>query len=527
MRLKCRIAYSVTGVLVLLMGGCSVVKDPCLWNYVVDINQRGQPVDPTNHPETISITCFDHQLDDIVAGIQAFNPPADKRDPNGRKRIVIFVHGGLNSPADAMERAEETFQQMKNEGIYPIYINWNSDPFSTYGEHLVWVRQGRYTEGGIWSVPFYFFADFIRAFGRAPIVWSDMLGHEAHRVYADLSAALKVHQEYRFLDNPEEKTVVRITDGMLDERAHDARHEKATELSIGGYTGHTGIPIDRIVSYLVFFPAKLLTAPIIDAAGRAMWQNMIRRTSVLFEGETANNLREDHLAVETILNPGNGPLDRLIVRLHKLQNPANGEKNSYNITLIAHSAGTIVVDELIRRSNGNNYDGNALKEDNKSVKYDNIVYMAAACSVRDFQRCVIPYLAAHRETNRVTQFYNLCLNPVNDLREEHLADAIPRGSLLVWLDDFLTEPNTPLDRTLGRWDNIVEAAYVIRDVRPQVHHKAFTFNQYAQLVGENPQEHGDFTLVHFWRNPFWQPVEDQSMADLIHDKASELNLYAK
>src|ERR1039458_5706747 len=168
MRLKCRIAYSVTGVLVLLMGGCSVVKDPCLWNYVVDINQRGQPVDPTNHPETISITCFDHQLDDIVAGIQAFNPPADKRDPNGRKRIVIFVHGGLNSPADAMERAEETFQQMKNEGIYPIYINWNSDPFSTYGEHLVWVRQGRYTEAGIWSAPFYFFADFIRAFGRAP-----------------------------------------------------------------------------------------------------------------------------------------------------------------------------------------------------------------------------------------------------------------------------------------------------------------------------------------------------------------------
>jgi hypothetical protein len=517
-----------TVLAILLTTGCEpVVKDPRLRSYVVEVNQRGQPVDPANHPQTVSTDQFDAQLDGIFAGIQAWNPPAAQRDPNGRKRIVIFVHGGLNSPADAMERAEETFQKMRDDGIYPIYINWNSDPFSTYGEHLVWVRQGRYTTTGIWSSPLYLFADFIRAFGRAPIVWTDMLGHDINRGYADISAALRENQEYRFLDNPEEKTVVRITDGMLDQQKQDAGKRTVTELSIGGYTGHTGIPIARIVSFVVFFPVKLLTAPIIDAAGRAMWQNMIRRTSVLFEGETANNLREDNLTVDKILNPSDGPLDRLIVRLHKLQNPATGEKSPYDITLIAHSAGTIVVDELIRRSNAVKLDSAGLQQDKKSVKYDNIVYMAAACSVRDFQRCVIPYLSAHREPRRVTQFYNLCLHPVNDLREEHLADAIPRGSLLVWLDDFLTEPNTPLDRTLGRWDNIVEAAYVIRDVRPQIHLKAFTFNQYGQLEDQSPQQHGDFTVVDFWKEDLWKPVTGKTMTASFHQKANELRLNAK
>jgi hypothetical protein len=116
---------------------------------------------------------------------------------------------------------------------------------------------------------------------------------------------------------------------------------------------------------------------------------------------------------------------------------------------------------------------------------------------------------------------------VNDLREEHLADAIPRGSLLVWLDDFLTEPNTPLDRTLGRWDNIVEAAYVIRDVKTQVHLKAFTFNQYGQLEDQSPQQHGDFTLVHFWKDEFWKPVQEHTMTASFHEKANELRLDAK
>ena len=113
-----------------------------------------------------------------------------------------------------------------------------------------------------------------------------MLGHDFNRGSADLSAALRGNQEYRYLDNPEEKTVVRITDGLLELQKKDAGRGKVTQVSIGGYTGHTGIPVGRIVSFVALFPVKLLTAPIIDAAGRAMWDNMIRRTSVLFEGET-------------------------------------------------------------------------------------------------------------------------------------------------------------------------------------------------------------------------------------------------
>src|SRR5205807_7605742 len=99
----------------------------------------------------------------------------------------------------------------------------------------------------------------------------------------------------------------------------------------------------------------------------------------------------------------------------------------YQITLVGHSMGAIVLNELVRRST------------TEGVHYDNIVYMAAACSVRDFQRSVVPYMQRHTTTN----FYNLCLHPVNEVRERHAADLVPRGSLLVWIDDMYSNPYTP------------------------------------------------------------------------------------
>ena len=89
-------------------------------------------------------------------------------------------------------------------------------------------------------------------------------------------------------------------------------------------------------------------------------------------------------------------------------------------------------------------------------------------------------------------------------------DLPPRGSLLVWLDDFLTDPQTPLDRTLGRWDNIITATEVIpNSVRGQVTLKAFSlapYNQAPPPVGQpdfGPQEHGQFRGRPYWCWEFW------------------------
>jgi pimeloyl-ACP methyl ester carboxylesterase len=181
----------------------------------------------------------------------------------------------------------------------------------------------------------------------------------------------------------------------------------------------------------------------------------------------------------------------------------------YQVTLMGHSMGTMVLNEWLRRD---------LLEQRKQF-YANIVYMAAACTVRDFSRAVVPYLVQHRPDAKAsdpamargTQFYNLMLHPLADLRErDRLFDLPPRGSLLVWLDSFLTDPQTPLDRTLGRWNNIIPATDLIpQSVRGQVTLKAFALaaDDDVPAPGEldyGPQEHGQFRGKPYWCPEFWE-----------------------
>ena len=57
-------------------------------------------------------------------------------------RIVVFVHGGLNTVVAGRQRVAELVNSMKADGCYPIFINWNSGLWSTVGESLL-VHQGR------------------------------------------------------------------------------------------------------------------------------------------------------------------------------------------------------------------------------------------------------------------------------------------------------------------------------------------------------------------------------------------------
>jgi len=98
---------------------------------------------------------------------------------------------------------------------------------------------------------------------------------------------------------------------------------------------------------------------------------------------------------------------------------------------------------------------NRVARDTK-IDFANIVYLAAACSIEDFSTSVLPYLREH--TN--TRFYSLSLHPVAEAGEWYLlaGDLVPRGSLLMWLDNFLMNPVTEQERTLGRWRNLLRTS---------------------------------------------------------------------
>ena len=98
------------------------------------------------------------------------------------------------------------------------------------------------------------------------------------------------------------------------------------------------------------------------------------------------------------------------------------------------------------------------------------------------------------------KFYNLSLHPFAESGETQWAflDLTPRGSLLEWIDNFLSDPKTEADLTLGKWDNVILASHLIPlDVRSRIVLRSFNAGERGE-----PQQHGDFDEFDFWTPEF-------------------------
>src|SRR5581483_10503796 len=62
--------------------------------------------------------------------------------PDGVRRVMLFVHGGLNDYSVSLARVTEDSPQIATNGYYPLFINWDSGLLNSYVEHLWLVRQG-------------------------------------------------------------------------------------------------------------------------------------------------------------------------------------------------------------------------------------------------------------------------------------------------------------------------------------------------------------------------------------------------
>ncbi len=523
-----------------VLAGCVTLKDVPA-THIVMANGRGNPVDPTGNigcrdkPES----CKDAKGESRHLWLMPVEyRQMDRRSPesssprpdsspgsydayltalfedlvrnapvkNNKKQILIFTHGGLNTQVGTVERALDLMQAIPKEDYYPIFINWQSSLFSSYFDHLVFIRQGESWDGwGVLTtplfVPVYFAADVARAITRAPIVWYFLAQNwvksagSTDAIAEAEAIAKELEQEYQ--KNPS---------GNVLKMAHDPADERAVwDATLAHATAALTIP------------TKLIGSMFIDAFGKSAWDIMLRRTHMLYHTE-----REFFESQKVAVDEGkpefptshirpDGGLSVFLRRLQQMvDDPVNGGPEAWDITLVGHSMGTIVLNQMIREFGLRT----ASASDGKSatagvaLPFNRIVYMAGATTVRDYQDSVFPYL---RE-NRNARVYHLVLHPKAEVRERFdpgipYVDFPPRGSLLVWVDDFLSTPETPLDRTVGRYENLVSAVHnTPDDLRGRVHIKAFGAGRDVRA----PQKHGDFTAhLKFWKPEcWWSPGAD-------------------
>lgn len=403
--------------------------------------------------------------------------------------VLIFIPGGLNAVESGVEMAAQSTQAIEAGGSYPLFIAWDSRLTSTYWEHLTLVRRGQEKPvQGKLSAPIYGVTDVARSLIRTPVVWY-------HQGATDLKNSRIGGSSYR-TNAPPQETVPDKLDNLVNTEIADVNalyvelHRRyvsdparSIAVSLGSFDRTTAWQLARYGLSWVTLPTKLVCGPMIDGLGTSAWENMRRRTSTLFrapeEFYLEDRWRNPREVARALDNDSRGAVAQLLEALRALE-----KRRPVPITLVAHSAGSLVANEMIRRC--------------PDLPFQNIVYLAAACSIRDWDVAVIPYLEAHPGA----RFHNLSLHPANEVSEANAADLVPRGSLLVWIDEFLAHPETVQDRTLGRWENIVQATHLIpRGVRHQVTLKAFSA---GEALTHGPQEHGDFPDTAFWNPGLWQ-----------------------
>lgn len=451
------------------------------------------------------------------------------------RRVALIVHGGLATNLGNLENARDiTAKMLKDPGApYPIFINWQSNLWGNLFAHLVKVRQGDSKGFKHWFLaPAYLVGGLAKGVGRAPATWFYHYSNDLDRIRAryshEMHTADTVYCELRkqYQDCIDGKTscsgVIPISKGPF---AHDTT-EGARSTTRNASTNL--VPIRAYASLLgstpggwwTWLPVKLLTAPLLDGLGSPAWDTMIRHVKLGFHNDGIPS--EEPADLDEPLGgtfepaEGHGGIARFMralrteVKNTSCANPKNDRATclDWELTLIGHSMGTIMANEI-------------LYEFNDGPEFKTIVYMAAACSVREYEQTVVEYLKRHTGT----QMYHLTLHDFAEIRDQYFLEIPPSGSLLVWIDNFLSNPATLRDRTAGRFTNLMIALpSTPLEVRDRVHVK--TFGVGNKLRPTDPQHHGEFNnftgpplteeerkrnkiardeTLKFWEKKFWEP----------------------
>jgi pimeloyl-ACP methyl ester carboxylesterase len=369
--------------------------------------------------------------------------------------------------------------------------------------------------------------DVARSVARAPLVWTNQVVNDLATMPVlekwtttpdPQEAARQLVCDYAFIDtetckgndpsralrfkkapmcNPFKRTSEE-TDGHIPDDPRPVLSPDTFPISVGEDRRTCSEMVSSFLSYAVTLPSRLLLEAPLDAFGTAAWDVMLRGTQMLFDRDDEFQHRAEDFA-DPAAHPDVRALAGISSRggvsmfLPRLEDEIRRQGGAWEITIVAHSMGTIIANQMLRQAVARPY----------QMQIRDIVYMAAAASVQDVLTSVMPYL---RKRHRPS-FYNLMLHPVADERERYatVLDPTPRGSLLVMIDNFLSKPLTVPDRTAGRFDNFMRSVHLVpQDVRPRVHIKSFGVGHAAEAT--SPVKHGDFTSrFKFWRPECWKP----------------------
>jgi pimeloyl-ACP methyl ester carboxylesterase len=471
-----RFTVAVLGLSLLGGAGCSSfqlgtgLKPEEFRAHVLMFDARGEPRDPivssasgehaylgAEHTPggAMKYESYDAYIDHILASI------TEHRQGLAGKplRVVFFFHGGLNSRAQALGRAEEQIIRMKTEkpDVYPIFVNWQTSLPSSYWDHLKFVTKGQDT------------------YRSGAVLLPIKAGNDAARAITEI-----IPNNYLYLrDVARRRTYIR--EGAV--QAKGCSFDKL-DFREGTKSPRTAGFLGQTRALIMYFVTKWWVAGLLDGGGTPAWASMLYTSDRLFYSD--QEMHHDYRYMETD-STGSGDFSHFLRRLA----PALHESEGDDVVLAAHSAGAVVANAVA-----------ALFGD--SLPISTLVYMAPACTIDEL-------MAGGRVTeflrkNPQRQMYILTLHEVAELSEQWYGDITPRGTLLVWLDEFIQPKHSEFrGQMMGRARNLRLHAHLIPcDVQPRIHITAYSEQPPNK---PDPQTHSAVGSIAYWDPEAWRPAD--------------------
>jgi hypothetical protein len=468
-----------------LVPGCGSI--PIYPQHVLLYDSHGLPLDSGQGPSRPRATAYqaippDRHYDDAIASIlEGYDSWMKDRPPGSHagKGIMLIIHGGLMDQDDSEAFAGKILSDGISQDYYPVFICWKADVTSAYVEHLSVWRGVKWP----WWTPFQALltgaTDMVRGFADLPLALAHALGRPFENQIIGQGGGT-LGQEFKVSGENGRLPLGHGNAASMD-LVFGKDEFRFRDYLEAGYDAY--IPL--------FWPSKLLCQYALVANGPPAWNIMLRRTQLLFQNERDSGwdyYKDEDPGLD--LSSGEGALTVFLRALQAMQSQSEARGDGLHLALAAHSMGTFIANSILRKFPG--------------LKFDTIVYMGAACSVRAYQNAVWTYLST--PSNRDAQFYSLSLNEFGEDRQKEAWGLAPRGSLLVWIDEYLGNPNDRLDRCAGRMANFVDAIGMTPyPLRGRIHVKEFP----ALHVGDPragaqiPQAHGDFIQGRFWKPEYY------------------------
>jgi hypothetical protein len=483
--MRLRTAF-VCGFSLVLFAGCTTfqlktgISESEFRAHVLMFDARGEPRDPLpdangkhaylkaeHTPKHAAVSgSYADYVQHILDGIEEHRA----KQPDKRVKILLFFHGGLNTRRQALERAQTEILQMRKPAvdggrpdIYPIFIAWQSSLSASYRNHLLFVTKGQDTyKAGVLLAPFKLANDIVRFV-------LELVPDNALETVDLWRRASYVREGVVQAEN--------CPFGNLDFR--EGKRRPRTFI---------GDRKDHIAAFTTYLLTKWWMTGVIDAGGKPAWSSMLYTIDRLFYSDQEMHHNYHYTSRDAA---GAGDFSDFLRRLSHCV-----YKDRDEVILVGHSAGAIVANAVVGSFG-------------ERLPITKLVYLAPACTIDELMEGgrIAEFLA--RDKRR--QLYVLTLHEIAELSEKSLVDLTPRGTLLVWLDEFIQPKNSEFrGHMMGRARNLrLHAHFIPCGIQPQIHITAFSEGPQDTAVF-HPQTHSDVGHIEYWREELWRP-EDREL----------------